>query len=221
MRKQIRPVLSCVFTLSFLVSCGGGGGGGGGGASSHGIRLIHASIEDAPLSMTSSLAPLNELQTARFAEATLYSPLPKGEQHITVDGGQVGGVSSAPFTVDGRERLSALFYRDVAGDVPRVAVISDIPPELSKTQAAVRVLHALAGAAALDVTIAGTHSIVAFADAGEYAVVAPGPVNITAARHADGYPAASQSLSLEAGKAYTLVLSGEAGYFTASSLFAG
>lgn len=221
MRKEISFVLSCFFAASFLVSCGGGGGGGGSKASSHGIRLIHGSIDDAPLSMSSSLAPVQTLQTARFAEATLYSPLAKGEQYITIEGGQVSGTASAPFTSTGSERLSALFYRNVSTEAPTVVIITDNSPELAKTQSAIRVLHAAAGAAALDVNIGGTESSVPFANAGEYAVVAPGPVSITARRHVDGYVVISQSRNLEAGRAYTLVISGEVGYFVASSLLAG
>lgn len=89
-------VLTCIVALS---GCGGGGGDGGGGAgrtTETAVRMIHASIDGAPL--TASIPGL-VLQKARFAELTSYVPLQPGGVNITVErvnspGVTVGNISA-------------------------------------------------------------------------------------------------------------------------------
>ena len=214
--KSVFPGLIVVFIL-----CSCGGGGGGGGSSSHGVRLLHSSLDDAPLAMTSVTAATEVLQTSRFAEPGGYVAVSSGEQRVSVEGGQVGRIQSQPFTVAGGDRYSVLFYRNVSNDAPSLKVLDDAAPELESGQSAVRIVHALSGAAVLEAEIGGNTVETTYASGGEYVVVPAGSVSITVRRQADGLVVFSGMRTVESGKTRTLFMSGEINYFVSAALVEG
>lgn len=218
---KVKTIFVAFVCIGFLVNCGGGGGGGGGSSSSHGVRVLHASIDDAPLSIVSSTKPEELMQTTRFADNSSYVSVGKGTQNISVEGGQVGKLYSSNFSISDKESYSILFYRHAHTDEARLAVMSDEKPDFDSDQSAIRVVHAVKGAAALLGELNGSSQRVSYAEGGAYLIVPSGLQQISVRREVDGKLLSTRSLNLEAGKAYTLLMSGEVDYLVVSTLLDG
>jgi hypothetical protein len=118
-----------------------------------------------------------------------------------------------------KDRYTILLYGDTTTFGLRTRLIKDEIPEMSGN-AVLRVINGVTQAANVTVSIgtAPAQSIAFGGDSG-YIATPGGAVNVTAVRSIDGSPLQSGAVTLEAGKAYTLLLAGEVGYFVKSVLF--
>lgn len=213
---KLRTVFLVV--VACLYGCGGGGGSDGSSAST-GVRLLHASIDDAPQSLVSSLDSTKVLQTPRFADASLYVGVKKDPQSFRISGGQISGLSSSSVTVSKGERYSLLLIRDVGTGTPRVNLISDAPPALSSGQSALRFVHGMPGAAIIVASIGGKSETLSspYGQASDYMVVPSGAVSYTVQRKSDGATVLNETRLLADTHAYSVLVTGQEGYFVTSS----
>lgn len=88
--KRIFSQCVAVLICGFIMGCGGGGGGGSSSSGSDtsnqrttdtGIRIIHAALDAAPLTLTIGD---QEIQTAQFAQPTSYQRLSEGAQTLVL-----------------------------------------------------------------------------------------------------------------------------------------
>lgn len=220
------------FVFCFLAFAGCGGGGGGdsessgkssGKSASTGVRILHAAIDLPPVFSSSSTSADSIIEQVRFNETSIYGELPTGDQVVRV---QTLGASSEsfsfPVTVEKGQRRSVLIYgtRDIFGI--HAALLEDFPPELSSGTSAIRIVHGLAGAAALKGSVGGNSlsSPIGFGEASNYIEVPAGPVEVSLARNADGKSVLSATPILDAGTSYTIVITGEVGYIIFSNFLA-
>jgi len=208
-----------------LSACGGGGDGGSGGGGRNesaetGVRLLHGSIDVPPILAETSAAPGVPIDQIRFNQSSYYAELPEGPQTLAVRSNDGGNLFSLPVTVADGERRSALLYgtREALGI--RVSLLDDVPPELENGFAAIRVVHALAGAATISGSLGGTAlpASVGFGKASSYVTVPAGPVSISLARSVDGRTVASQPQQVASRKSYSFMVTGEVGYLTFTNL---
>jgi hypothetical protein len=83
-----------------------------------------------------------------------------------------------------------------------------------------RVINGVTQAADLTVTVGSSPGqAVPFGGDTGYVAAGSGAINVSAVRTTDGFPVQSGAITLEAGKAYTLLLAGEIGYYVKSVLF--
>jgi len=223
----LRITAACV--ISTLLACGGGsggnGGGGGGGGhegdSAYGVRVLHAAIDGAPVDVTSSTASSPILSKQVFAGTKGYRGLAGGAQILSLTRAQTPSDVIDSFSVEGApdDRYTILLYGDNATFGLRARLFQDEIPD-TQGGAALRVINGVTQAANVTISI-GTDptQTIAFGDATEYVATKGGAVNVSAVRATDGSPIQSGPITLEIGKAYTLLLAGEIGYYTKSVLF--
>lgn len=219
-------LVASLVTLTPLVGCGGGGGGGGGSSSgsSTGVRVLHAAIDAAPVDV-STLGSTDVISEGnRFAISNFYQDAPKGDQVITILRAKTPSrvVASIPALISSNSKLSVLFYGGIS-DGLQTKLLSDQFPS-SFAGALVRVVHGANGAAAVRAEITSSGGGTASGDAGygeatEYLSVPPGVATITSSRIADGRAINSVAIPVEEGRAYTLLLAGEIGYYVKGVLY--
>lgn len=212
--------LWCV--LATLTACGGGGGGGGSeGDSVYGVRALHAAIDGAPVDIVSSATSSPVLSKQFFAGEKGYRSLPSVAQRLSLirTGTPSDVYGSFAVKADSRGRYTVLFYGDNTTFGLRSRLIKDeIPP--SGSGASLRIINGASRASDVLVTVEGNPSeVVTFGGNTGYIATAGGAVNVVVARSADGYPVQSGPVELQPGKAYTLLLAGEIGYYVKSVLF--
>lgn len=218
-------VLWCALTT--LTACGGGGGGGGSeggseGDSSYGVRALHAVIDGAPVDIVSSATSSPLLSRQFFAGDKGYRSLPSTAQtlSLTRTGAPSDVYGSFAVTSADAERYSVLFYGDNSTFGLRSRLIKDEPPALA-SGSSLRIVNGVTRAADLTVTVEGAPSeVVVFGQNTTYIATAGGAVNVSVVRSTDGYPVHTGPVELQPGKAYTLLVAGELGYFVKSILFA-
>jgi microcystin degradation protein MlrC len=117
------------------------------------------------------------------------------------------------------DRYSILLYGDNATFGLRTRLLKDEIPN-SGGGALLRVVNGVTQAADVTVSIGSTpsQSITFGGDTG-YVSASGGAVNVSVVRTTDGSPIRSGPITLESGRAYTLLLAGEIGYYTKSVLF--
>jgi len=220
---QLTKITSLIALILLCVSCSGGGGddgeSGGGNASSArtGVRVLHGSIDLPPVFVSTSTG--STLEQVRFNQSSVYGGLNTGAQTLTLQ--TVGGTESFsfPVTVEKNQRRSLLVYgtRETFG--VRASLFSDEKPELSEGFAAIRVIHSVAGAAALSGRVGGEVVSANFGGQSGYLTVPAGSVQFSIARAADGRGVFSGTKEVLAKKAYTLLINGEIGYAVFSNFF--
>lgn len=215
--------------LATLAACGGGGGGsgsGGGGGnsegdSSYGVRALHAVIDGAPVDIVSSASSSPLLSRQFFAGEKGYRSLPSAAQTLSLTRTGAPGDVYGSFAVssENKERYSVLFYGDNSTFGLRSRLIKDEPPS-SGGVTSLRVVNGLTRAAEVTVSVGGAPSeVVTFGQNTMYIPTGGGAVNVSVVRSADGYPVYTGPIELQPGKAYTLLLAGELGYYVKSVLF--
>lgn len=226
-RDQARSVCLMVATvLAFtFTACGGGGGGGGSGDggsdSADGVRVLHGSIDAAPVDVISSTASSAVVSQATFAGAKGYRSLRSGDQVLSLTRALNSGDVLASFnaSIEKGGRYSILLYGD--GDTFGLRtrlIIDEVPNDIAG--AAVRVVNGVTGAAAISVSISGGGSEqVGFGQNSGYIQTSAGEVTITTSRAADGQRVSSVTRVLQSGRAYTVLVAGEVGYYVKSVLF--
>lgn len=222
LRRFTKPALSTLLVAALAAACGGGGGGGGGGSTGGtGVRVLHASVDSVPVDVLSSSASAAVVSQAKFAIASGYSSLSSGAQVLSMTKAFNPGQVVDSFSVDyaSGERYSMLLYGDHGAFGVRTALIKDaVPADISGS--VVRVVDGVTGASALAVSVNGVSAgTVGFGEAGDYIAVPAGQVTVSAVRASDGRVAASSVITAQQGKAYTLLVAGEIGYYSKGVLF--
>jgi hypothetical protein len=117
------------------------------------------------------------------------------------------------------DRYTILLYGDNASFGLRTKVMKDEIPEAGGN-ALLRVVNGVTQAADVTVSIGSSPAqTITFGGNTDYVATPGGAVNVSAVRATDGSPVQSGPITLEAGKAYTLLLAGEVGYYVKSTLF--
>jgi hypothetical protein len=220
----MRTVSKLVTILCFfLLGCGGSGGSSGSskGSADTGARVLNASIDLPPVSLTTSAKVGQTLSTTKFAESTGFAELPKGEQTIsiqTVDGGS--GPFNFSVSIEDRDRVQVLIYgsREVFGI--NATLLESKKLEIPDGFAAVRVANGVTGTDTVQGSI-GTSELpaaVSLGNASKHLFVPFGATLIKLTRSADSKVLANQQLNVENGKSYTFVLNGEVDYLVVGNL---
>ena len=219
-RKVLSPLI--VLMLGFS-ACGGGGGGsaeGGdddGSSSSSGVRVLHAAIDGSPMDVLSSGSASVVVDGAVFAGTNGYKELPGGSQIISLTRTSTPSRVIGSFDVMGGGSYSILLYGSNQTTGLEAALLTDTVPDLGEG-ALVRVVHGSLGVSQLSVSVGGASTSVAFGKASEYLNVPVGSTTMTA-RGTDSGSIGSLSFTAETGRAYTLLVAGEVGYYVTTRLF--
>jgi len=221
-----RGVWCEVLAIALLVGCGGGGGGsgdgagggGGGGSTETGIRVLHAAVDAPPVEIVAG-GEATVVQVARFAEAVGYEELSTGAQEVSLRrvGDVAGTVGAFAVTVARNERRSVLLFGEEETGL-QTALLGDEPGEIPADKAVVRVVNGIASARAVAVTLGDAEAALDL-DLGAsslYVPVSPGSTTVTV--RDSSRPIFAGARALEAGRAYTLLLAGERGYFITATL---
>ena len=221
----------CGVLLLVVSACGGGGGGsssggsnGGGNDSSSGVRVLHAAIDAAPVDLFSSLRTEGIVSGVVFADTKGYRRLPAGSQTLTLSRAldSAAKVASFEVTSSGDDSYSVLLYGSVAGGGLRTALIPDLLPSTGETSGVlVRFVHGLEGASSLSVAASGGDAkySIGFGEASDYIVTGAGAVRLVARRGVDSVTVVSLTEQLEEGGVYTVLVAGEAGYYSKGVVF--
>jgi len=182
---------------------------------------LHAAIDGSPVDVTSSLRTEAVVSQAVFAGSKGYRSLAHGEQVLSLTKAftPTDVIASFNTSVASHDRLSLLLYGDnLTFGLRARLIVDEVPSPI--TGAVVRVVNGVTGASALAVTVEpGQPLQVGFGENSEYAQASPGSVHITAARTVDGSLIVSTNQTLEEGHAYTLLISGQIGYYVKPTLF--
>lgn len=219
-------------TLSVLASavftaCGGGGGGGGdtgggnsGSDSRFGVRVLHGAVDGAPVDVVSSSGSTVASQVF-FADSKGYRAIPSGSQLISLTRALNPANTIASFEVasSGRDRFTVLLSGDNTTFGIRARLIEDVIPD-NTSGSLVRFVNGVTRAASLSFSVGTeTSAQVPFSAHSDYLQVSPGTARIQAIRAADGRAVASIEHTFVEGKAYTVFVAGEIGYYTKSRVF--
>jgi hypothetical protein len=212
-----------VSTLLLLVGCGGGDGSGSSGGSPNGVRVLHAAIDAAPVDvrLEGRASPLS--QGNRFGVANYYQAAPSGAQSLVLvrsasnDVVSVGQAAVAP-----ESKISVLVFDGAGGGLQSTVLYDQFPRTFQG--ALVRVVHGISGVTTVRVVATSGNgvSVVGSAPLGgasEYLAVAPGLVTLNSMRGADSRQVNSAVVPVEEGRAYTVLLAGELGYYVKSVLY--
>lgn len=227
-KKKLALARSCAFLLVLgFIACGGGGGGGsssggGGGDSSSGVRVLHAAVDGLPVDVISSARSGAVTSKVVFADRKSYRNLSSGAQSLSLVSALNAGDVMASFDVtsSGDDAYSILLYGSLSGAGLKARLIEDIVPQ-GFSGAVVRFVHGAAGASAIVVNAASGEGPqqVSFGGTSDYMPVAPGSVQLSASRAADGQRLVSITETLDEGAAYTVLVAGEVGYYAKGILF--
>lgn len=215
----------CSLLILVLSGCGGGGGGsddGGSRSASTGVRVLHGALDVGPADLMSSLLQTKVSEATSFAEPALYKKLDTGSQNLTLtlhnSPGSVFG--SLPLSIDNNEHYSFLFYGNEGNLGLAVNLLKDDAGEIPEGNAAVRIVHALIGAAAVRASYssgAGSEPV-SFGTGGAYDFLPAGSGGVVIRRQSDSRVLTSISGEFAAGKAYTVFVTGEVDYFVTARL---
>lgn len=201
--------------LLTFVSCGGGGGGGNG---SGGTLVLHSSIDEGPIDVF--LADGSEaVTTTRFLADEGRVDLGEGPQSVTLK--RRGGVFiSSPSTILGSgHTLVHLFGARENGSIG--AKFLEAPePSLEGGQAGLRVIHGVYKASEIAVSLNGERiPAIGFGSGSEFVRVSSSSVKVRVLRVADRSILLDQTVEVEAGGLFSLLVAGEADYFVRSRLY--
>ena len=225
-QEKIFPRVALLCVLMTFASCGGGGGGGGGGGSegdaSYGVRALHAAIDGVPVDITSSAASSPVMTQQVFAGTKGYRPVPDTAQTLRITRTQTPSdiLGSFEITAASTDRYSLLVYGDNATFGLRTRLIKDEIPAATDGGAFIRVVNGVTQAAEVSVVVGSSPSeSIPFGQNTQYLPTAAGAVNVSAVRTVDGAMIRSGVIETKPGKAYTLLLAGQLGYYVKSVLF--
>jgi hypothetical protein len=185
------------------------------------VRVLHAAIDGAPVDITSSASTSPLLSQQVFAGTKGYRSMPGGAQTLSLIRTRTPSAVIANFPIEGSSnaRYTILLYGDNATFGLRTRLLNDEIPEANGS-ALLRVVNGVTQAADVTVSVgAAPAQTVPFGGDTGYVSTSGGAVNVSAVRATDGSPIQSGPITLEAGKAYTLLLAGEIGYYAKSVLF--
>lgn len=207
--------LLILLIILFAAACGGGSGGGGG--SDKGVRLVHAVLDTEPVDFKKE-GEDGSLETISFGQASHYFGFSEGEQFVQVvrQANLSQAVVNKKIDIEKDGRYTLLFHGNTDSLGLRGSAIKDNTPEdLGSGVVAVRIMHGLVGASALNASVEGNaFSEIPFGSASQYALISSESVRVSVSRAADGRRIATQTLSLSGGKAYSLLVTGETDLFS-------
>lgn len=209
--------LIALSALCALSSCSSGGGddddGDGDTGSFTGVRIIHGGLDGSPLAILINGTGKGD---ANFASAGKYQRLPEGSPAVSL----VRSASSGPvlLTVEGeidpRKKQSVIVITKGGFDSFRGALVIDEPEDLDPGLSAIRIVNGVNGSGSMNVRIgAEPVSDIDLGTASDYVVVTPGAILIEARRSSDGELLYSGTETFDADRSYTMLITGEAGYF--------
>ncbi len=218
--KVISRLLSGALLLT-IVACSGGGGGGGSSDNSsdqYGIRLLHGAIDAQPADLSCITGEILTQQAASFAKEVGYTRLGEGAQSCNVVVRSSIQQPATTFTFESKkeERRTVLLFEANSTVAYNAVIFQDLIPSVGDTEAAIRVVHGVRGVEGLDASVGGSLVSLPRATASEYLVVPAGPVAVRVEDRNN--PILDTSYTLEAGKAYTLFVTGEESYFIVGRL---
>jgi hypothetical protein len=221
----MRLVKIFTFWLAFIfvAGCGGGGGGsssgGNQGEADYGVRLIHASLEAAPVDLySSSSREFLPLASSAFLLASPYIALPEGEQVLSLYRAKssTAQIFSFPVNISKNGRKSVLLLGDFSDNGLGALVFDDFTSQVPADRILVRIVHALNKAGAINVSLAGSNLVTGlkYSELSDYVQFrfTEGELLVRSSTGSQVLYAALERF--EAGKAYTLVLGGNQGLFT-------
>jgi hypothetical protein len=157
-----------------------------------------------------------------FADSKSYRRLTSGPQSLSLVSALNTSdvVASFDVTSSGSDTYSILLYGSLNGNGLRAKLLKDSSPE-EFSGALVRFVHGVTGASAITVNATGSEGPqqVSLGAVSEYIPVTPGSIKLTASRAADGSRLVAITETLEEGRAYTVLVAGETGYYTKGVLF--
>lgn len=217
--EQIKIVLVISVVIFSLSGCGGGGGGGSdqgsGRSAATGVRILHGAIEGAPVDLYSSSQEGSPIGNARFGEESFYLALPTGESLITLTTRFNANalIYSGALNFEKNQHASLLLYGDQTNFGLSVSLLNDKPSEIPNGMYGVRVVDSLIGASSVVATVGAENiSGAKFGGASEYVFQEAAINDYIIKRSFDNLVVDRGSFTFEAGKAYTLFISGEIDY---------
>ncbi len=207
--RSFWPVCFVLIAL-LLGACGGGGGGGDGGRSTGtSFRIIHASVDSSPYSVS---AGDKFLQKAAYADVTEYVPLDQGPVLLTVSRLNFPGdvlTQIASNTKESTEYSLFVFGEKRRGSF-RTTMLEEPVVRPAKGQARVQLLNALPDHPRAVLTATGLKiGPVNYSTSSGYTEVASGPLAVSVGTE-DGRVISSQTLLLPDQGEATVVVSGSA-----------
>lgn len=214
--------------LALISSCGGGGGDdGGGGASSGGssaqeaaegvigARVLNGAIDAAPIDLVSSVDGFT--QTAMFAETNGFIDISSGLHLFDVSTTRSGAspLLTTGLLQEGNGKHTFILHGDRTEFGLRVNLVSEQLPEVPSGQSLVRVIHGVTGASQLSVNSA---AIANFGNVSSYIPITPGQNTILITRAVDQVVFDLVPLDAQEGKAYSIFVAGEFGFFLTSRI---
>jgi hypothetical protein len=183
--------------------------------------VLHAAIDAAPVDLLSSARSSAVVSQVRFADTKGYRSASSGAQTLSLTKvfNPSSVIGTADATISSGSRYSLLLYGDVQTFGLRTRLIEDlVPQEISG--AAIKIVNGVTGVAAINVSAAsvGAQSV-PFGENSEYISVPAGEIVVASSRASDGRSVSSATVTLSAGKAYTMLIAGQLGYYVTSVLF--
>ena len=213
---------SLIILASMLTACGGGGGGGSsaGGEVGTGIRVLHAAIDVVPVDVISTAKEGVIVPQAVFAVSSSYRSLPRGTQvlSLTTAFNRTKVIATFNLDVSSDSRQSIVLYGDNQSRGTETKLLNDQLPE-SFTGGLIRIVNGATGAAALSVSTPTDSLTVDFGASSQYVNATPGVVQVVSRVALDGAIVSSNSLTVEEGRAYTVLIAGEVGYYAKGVVF--
>ena len=224
---MFKKLLIIIFLLS---SCSGGGGDDGSsqGSSSTqssnqssngvvGARVLNGAIDASPVDLVSSLDGL--VQTARFAQESGFTEISSGIHTINVfrTKSTTSPLSNTAIVQEGNLKHTFVLHGDRGDFGLRVNLFSEQPPSVPSGASLVRVIHGATGANQLTINSVASAP---FGGVSEFIQVSPGQNTLVIQRAVDRVIFDTVSLNAEEGRAYSIFVAGEFGYFITSRILA-
>lgn len=210
-----------------LCACSGGGGGGGDSSSSNnknlpktGVRVINGSIDAPPFDVLVA-GGTTSLPEAKFAGTTGYTSAAAGSLGVIIKRANSEEVIAQPTVqIDEAQRKSVLFAGDYRDGSSQSFELNDNPGELKSGFAKVRIINAVQGLRGIEASVGvGAGKIISLGSATDYVEVPAGVVSFTASSQLGGI--ANGSVTVEEKMPYSILVTGEWGYFITTSLLLG
>lgn len=225
-RGAIFRTLHLTVLVLGIAACGGGGGSSSESEGAEGVRVLHASIEAAPVDVLSSSSEGPIASKVHFADRVGYHPLKKDVQTLLLTRALSPSQVVASFEVDGASlrRGSLLLFGDVSTFGLRAKLFEDRIPEVIP-QSVLRIVDGATGASAIRVRVVNAgealvEDIVGFGEESAYLEIPhQESLQVTLQREVDGKLLASPTLVFEKGGAYTILVAGEVDYYVKTVLY--
>ncbi len=196
-----------------LIGCGGGGGGTSSGSGldrlpSSGVRVIHTDIDASPVRLVAGGQSSGDV---RFGERGAYLSV-AGEVLASLFISKTENVTAST-SVTSNQRKSIVF-------ADGVNVLDDFTDLIPAGFARVRVVHGVKGIGSVSVLVSGKTGSTNYRETTEYFEVPAGKVDYLVTTSSGGRVAGG-SFEAQSQKPYTVLVSGDSGYFVIKNVFLG